>query len=111
MIYTCTIDTPLGTVLVSAESEALTGLWFVGQKYYPEKTDTWVYEPGYPVFKTLRTWLSDYFSGKDGLLNLRLEPRGTSFQKAVWEILLKIPFGQTGFIFHVRPGCRRRCRA
>ncbi len=94
MIYTCIVGTPLGAIAVSAENEAVTGLWFIGQKYFPTKTDTWVDEPEYPVFKALRAWLSDYFSGVGGVSNLRLEPQGTPFQKAVWEILLKIPFGQ-----------------
>ena len=94
MIYTCTICTPLRAIAVSSENEAVTGLWFIGQKYFPAKIGTWVDEPEYPVFKALRTWLSDYFSGMDRAFNLRLESQGTPFQKAVWDILLKIPFGQ-----------------
>ena len=94
MIYTCAIETPLGEVTASAENKALTGLWFVGQKFYPANKDTWVGEPDCPVFKNLRTWLSAYFKGQNILPNLRLEPQGTSFQKAVWEVLLKIPRGQ-----------------
>ena len=94
MIYTCTIDTPLGAMTASAEKEALTGLWFIGQKYYPSKTDTWLTEFDYTVFKTLRVWLTDYFSGRTCIPELQLEPQGTLFQKTVWDILLKIPFGQ-----------------
>ena len=94
MIYTCTIDTPLGAMTASAEKGALTGLWFIGQKYYPSKTGTWIDESDYPVFETLRVWLADYFSGRDCISDLQLEPQGTPFQKNVWEMLLKIPFGQ-----------------
>ena len=94
MIYTCTMDTPLGAVAVSAENEAVTGLWFIGQKYFPAEIDTWIDNPEYPLFKLLRTWLSDYFLGMDRALDLRLEPQGTPFQKAVWNILLKIPYGR-----------------
>lgn len=94
MIYTCTIDTPLGATTASAESGALTGLWFVGQKYYPAKLDTWVPEPDYPVFVALRAWLAAYFKGMAGSPNLRLAPQGTAFQRGVWEMLLEIPLGQ-----------------
>lgn len=94
MIYTCTIDTPLGAVTASAEQGALTGLWFIGQKYYPSKIDSWAYEPGYAVFETLQIWLAYYFSGGDCISELRLDPRGTPFQKAVWDVLLTIPFGR-----------------
>jgi len=91
--YTCNLDTPLGAITASAENGALTGLWFVGQKYYPAKTCTWVCQPNYPVFKSLQAWLSDYFSGMEDVPSLQLEPQGTPFQKAVWNVLLKIPFG------------------
>ncbi len=94
MLYTCTIDTPLGAMTASAEKGALTGLWFIGQKYYPSKTDRWVCEPDSTVFQALRVWLADYFSGRDSIPELRLDPQGTTFQKAIWEILLRIPYGQ-----------------
>jgi methylated-DNA-[protein]-cysteine S-methyltransferase len=93
-VYTCAVDTPLGAAAASAVGEALTGLWFIGQKYYPDHTEAWVNEPDYPVFTRLRDWLSGYFSGINKPFDLRLEPRGTLFQKAVWNILLKIPYGR-----------------
>lgn len=98
MIYTCTIDTPLGAMTAAAEGEALTGLWFVGQKYYPRQAGQWVTEPDHPVFQALRHWLARYFSGQNGGrdsgADIVLAPHGTPFQKAVWDILLKIPSGQ-----------------
>ena len=39
--------------------------------------------------------LDEYFSGELKNFSLTLEPRGTDFQKNVWQELLKIPFGQT----------------
>lgn len=95
MVYTCQIDTPLGAMTAAAENGALTGLWFVGQKYYPLKTDAWINKPEQAVFQALRVWLADYFSGKAGVFAGRVAPAGTSFQKTVWEILMTIPFGQT----------------
>jgi methylated-DNA-[protein]-cysteine S-methyltransferase len=94
MIYTCTLDTPLGVMTASAERGALTGLWFFGQKYYPSKTGEWACEPDHAVFDALRIWLDCYFSGKDSMPELRIDPPGMPFQKDVWDILLKIPFGQ-----------------
>lgn len=94
MIYTCTIDTPLSAVTVSAEEGMITGLWFIGQKYYPAGTESWMTKPDYPVFEALRAWLSGYFAGMAEAPGLRLAPRGTPFQKEVWEMLLQIPYGQ-----------------
>jgi methylated-DNA-[protein]-cysteine S-methyltransferase len=107
-IYTCTIGTPLGPMTASVEDEALTGLWFAGQKYFPAKTGAWINKPEQPVFEKLRTWLGDYFNGKNTPVNfslypsglrinlsgLRINPQGTAFQKLVWEILLQIPYGE-----------------
>lgn len=36
-----------------------------------------------------------YLKGINKTLNIKLSPRGSSFQKAVWEILLQIPYGET----------------
>ncbi|GHT59667.1 methylated-DNA--protein-cysteine methyltransferase [Spirochaetia bacterium] len=92
--YTCSLDTPLGPMTAAAEGEALTGLWFVGQKYYPAKTDAWSNKPDYPVFAALRAWLGAYFEGKQPPIDFPVNPQGTAFQNAVWEILLQIPYGK-----------------
>ena len=39
--------------------------------------------------------LYEYFEGKRTLFNLKLNPKGTDFQKQVWQELQKIPFGKT----------------
>ena len=92
MIYT-NLNSPLGELTASAEDNGITGLWFVGQKYYPQDMKAWVYEPDHPAFIKVNQWLLDYFEGKRDLPLLNLEPRGTVFQKAVWDILLQIPYG------------------
>ncbi len=94
MIYTCTIDTPLGTMTAAVKDEALIGLWFIGQKYYPPQTAPWSCEPDHPIFKALRYHLARYFSSEASALDVQLAPPGSSFQKMVWDILLKIPMGQ-----------------
>ena len=85
-------ESPLGTLLLSGDGEALTGLWFLGQKYegagLPENAPT---DEGLPVFETARAWLRAYFAG-EALPELPpLRPAGTDFQKAVWQRLLAIP--------------------
>ncbi|GHU66849.1 methylated-DNA--protein-cysteine methyltransferase [Spirochaetia bacterium] len=95
MIYTATLKTPLGSITVAAENEALIGLWFFNQKYYPVQKSAWIEKPDYPLFKSLDAWLGDYFSGKNPRIDFKLEPQGTVFQKRVWKLLLKIPYGKT----------------
>ena len=36
MVSICKYKSPLGDLLLAADEEGLTGLWFVGQKYYAQ---------------------------------------------------------------------------
>jgi methylated-DNA-[protein]-cysteine S-methyltransferase len=94
LMYTCTIDTPLGPMTAAAEGDTLTGLWFLGQKYYPLQTADWTTDAGRPVFNALRSYLNRYFSGNATLLDIEIAPRGSLFQRAVWDVLLRIPMGK-----------------
>ena len=94
-IFSCAIQTPLGQICAAARNNALRGLWFTGQKYFPCKTADWINKPEYPPFVSLRTWLVNYFAGKNPKMDLPLDPAGTDFQKAVWKRLLEIPYGKT----------------
>ncbi len=42
----------------------------------------------------VRTQLSEYFAGERSAFDLRLAPRGTVFQRRVWDALLGIPYGE-----------------
>jgi len=103
MIHTTVIDTPLGLVQAAANDSIegekpgayLTGLWFIGQKYFPANAKKWLESPYLPVFVSLNEWLKEYFSGKKPAAKLPLKPQGTPFQLEVWKILLKIPYGRT----------------
>jgi methylated-DNA-[protein]-cysteine S-methyltransferase len=95
MIYTCTIETPLGVMRAAAADGSLTGLWFEGQKYYPEATGFWQPDQEYPVFEKLRQWLDAYFAGERPAPALPLAPAGTEFRQAVWNRIREIPYGGT----------------
>ena len=94
MLYCCSCTTPLGPATAAADEEALTGFWFAGQKYYPADGAAFIERPGHPAFAGLRRWLDSYFAGENPLPDFALNPGGTPFQKAVWDILLRIPHGK-----------------
>ena len=94
-IFTLKLDTPLGKIQASACDDKLCGLWFIGQKYFPENTAGWQEEPSYPVFSALKSWLEDYFAGKQPKVKIPLCLCGTDFQQAVWKLISEIPYGET----------------
>jgi methylated-DNA-[protein]-cysteine S-methyltransferase len=95
MRYSCELETPLGTMTAAANEESLLGLWFNGQKYFPAAATGWVTQPEHAVFRQLRLQLDRYFAGEKPTQELQLWPQGSAFQLAVWELLLKIPYGET----------------
>lgn len=48
-----------------------------------------------PLIKEAKKQLKEYFSGKRKKFNLPVKIEGTDFQKAVYNCLLEIPYGET----------------
>ena len=86
---------PLGEIILASDGEALTGLWFAGQKYEGATLAPDHAEKDLPVFDEARRWLDVYFTGKDPGFTPPLKLKGTDFRKTAWEILLTIPYGKT----------------
>lgn len=95
MTYIHHCDSPLGAITLAGNQTALTGLWFDGQKYFGSTISGQMEKSNLPVFEETKRWLAVYFSGKDPGFLPQLSLNATPFRKAVWEILLSIPFGQT----------------
>lgn len=95
MEYTHHYESPLGGITLASDGEALTGLWFDGQKYYADALENEHEEKSLPVFEAADQWLDIYFSGKAPDFTPPLNMKTTEFRKAVWEIMLTIPFGHT----------------
>ena len=95
MEYTHHYISPLGGITLASDGEALTGLWFDGQKYYADTLDLQHEAKSLPVFDEADRWLTVYFSGKAPAFTPKLRMKTTAFRKAVWEVMLTIPFGQT----------------
>ena len=64
MVYVCHYDSPLGGITLSCNGEALTGLWFDGQKYFGDSLPDSYEEKYLPVFGQTVRWLDVYFGGK-----------------------------------------------
>ena len=89
------IQTPLGEIRLRSDGKSLTGLWFVGQVNDAKEHSDIEIKDDLPIFGQVETWLESYFSGKQTPIKIPLQPKGTSFQERVWQILQEIPYGET----------------
>lgn len=95
MIYIQHYNSYVGGITLASDGNALTGLWFDGQKYFAGNIDDEMEEKNLPVFAQARQWLDIYFRGRDPGFTPALTLDSTPFRRIVWEILLTIPFGKT----------------
>lgn len=95
MSYVYHYASPLGGITLASDGEALTGLWFDGQRYYGDTLCGEAAERDLPVFTQTCNWLDVYFSGKAPDFTPPLSLLTTPFRRAVCGIMLTIPYGQT----------------
>ena len=95
MIYTSKYESPLGTITLACDEQALVGLWFNGQKYFGSTLPRNAAPGEHPLFGEARRWLDIYFSGRqpDFLPPLRYD--STPFRRVICDIMLAIPYGST----------------
>ena len=101
-MHTCDHESPLGKMLLAADDGGLMGAWFYGQRYFArglegaEKNERRGVPFDSPVLLAARRWLDAYFAGeRPDAGDVPLAPRGTAFQRRVWDALLAIPYGET----------------
>ena len=106
MLYKKIYKSLLGDILIVFDEEALFGLYLYSQKEFAEKLkdneiiliDNEVLSSSKKDYKILRlteTWLNKYFSGEGPGFVPPIKVTGSEFRKDVWDILLKIPYGET----------------
>ncbi len=95
MDYIHHYDSPLGSITLASDGQALIGLWFDGQQYFADNLSEEYQEKDLAVFEETARWLDAYFAGKDPGFIPPLKFRTTPFRREVWKILLTIPYGNT----------------
>ena len=95
MVCTTEYGSPLGTITLACDGEAIIGLWFNKQRYFgsilPEETE-W---SDHPLFENAKRWLDLYFSGHEPDFTPPLRYDSTPFRKQIFDIMLMIPYGHT----------------
>jgi methylated-DNA-[protein]-cysteine S-methyltransferase len=87
------VESPIGDLLLTSDGEALTGLYLESHKGGPERDERWHRDDA--ALNPAREQLSAYFAGESRSFDLRLDSRGTEFQRRVWDALRAVPFGET----------------
>lgn len=87
------LDSPIGKLLLTSDGNALTSIGFPRGKAKRRHLPHWTHRP--TLFTAVRDQLMAYFQGELQVFDLPLAPAGTTFQQAVWDALLSIPYGET----------------
>lgn len=95
MDYIHHYKSPLGGITLASNGNSLIGLWFDEQKYFADTLNKDFREKQLPIFEQADKWLDIYFSGKAPDFTPSLVMKTTPFRKAVWKIMLSIPYGKT----------------
>ena len=78
-------DSPAGLLWLTGRDSVLSGLSF-------EKPNE---ECVSGKFDAVKCWLDDYFRGLPREICFPMALSGTPFQRQIWDLLLKIPYGET----------------
>jgi methylated-DNA-[protein]-cysteine S-methyltransferase len=89
-----TIATPLGKLLLARTARGLAGAWFEAQKHHPGALAAPV-DARDALLRDAAAQLAAYFAGHATRFDVPLDLRGTDFQRAVWQALLRIGAGET----------------
>ena len=96
MLYSIEYGSPLGTLTLASDGEALLGLWLSGQKNFGGTLPLADAVPGEVApLRLAKSWLDGYFAGEAPVISqLPLAPAGSPFRQAVWQLLCEIPYGK-----------------
>jgi methylated-DNA-[protein]-cysteine S-methyltransferase len=92
MLYT-TVDSPIGTLLLLGDGQALRGLHMQGGRTAIRVRPEW--ERADEPFARVEAQLAEYFEGRRTAFDVPLELAGSPFQRRVWQALQEIPYGET----------------
>ena len=89
------MKSPVGELKLVASDQGLVAILWEDDKPNRVKLNSLSEDLQHPVLIETEHQLNDYFAGKRKSFSLKLDFKGTDFQKKVWDALLTIPFGET----------------
>lgn len=88
-----TTDSPIGELLVLGDKANVHSLLMNGDGAFDQRKQGLTQDQ--ESFSDTIKQLDEYFAGARDSFDLPLQPSGTEFQRAVWNALEAIPFGET----------------
>lgn len=95
MTYSTEYPSPLGTITLACDEDAVIGLWFNGQRHYGNILPPETERREHPLLREAKRWLDIYFSGREPDFLPPMRYDSTPFRKCICDIMLTIPYGQT----------------
>jgi len=91
------VASPIGMLVVTNESDAVTGLYMESHRHGPINRGSWILDARREraALNLARRQLNEYFGGTRQTFELPLAAQGTAVQKDVWRALTQIPYGET----------------
>jgi methylated-DNA-[protein]-cysteine S-methyltransferase len=95
--YAATIGSPVGDLVIVVTDRALRAVLWADEDAREPPIDGAVHvsPDDHPVLRDTVDQLGEYFDGRRTEFDLPLDPVGTPFQLAVWNVLRTIPYGDT----------------
>ena len=90
--YLTRFASPIGRIEITSDGESITSLAIERDGVLPNDPTV---ENDVPVLELARIQVGEYLSGERIKFDLPLHLGGTTFQKAVWTELARVPFGET----------------
>lgn len=87
------MESPIGYLTLVADEGRLIGVYFPHHWYAPGRASFG--ERAEAGFDEVKRQLGEYFAGERERFELPAEARGDEFQRRVWELIGRIPYGRT----------------
>ena len=88
-------DSPVGRLKLIAGDKGLAAILWPDDRPRRVRVEAPVEDPAHPVLVQTARQLGEYFAGQRQTFSVPLDFHGTTFQQAVWQRLLAIPYGET----------------